>query len=73
MEYRSLNFADKINSQLDIVSTLGKHYGASLPVILDQGESVTNPMPIDGQFIRLIVSAKDSEEFRIETRAKVLA
>ena len=66
VEYRSLNFADKINTQLDIVNTLNKHYGVNLPVIMDQGESVTNPMPIDEQFIRLIVSAADSENFRIE-------
>ena len=66
VEYRSLNYADKINTQLDIVNTLNKHYGVNLPVIMDQGESVTAPLPIHEQFIRLIVSAADSETFRIE-------
>ena len=66
VEYRSLNFADKINTQLDIVNTLNRHYGVNLPVIMDQGESVSHPMPIDEQFIRLIVSANDAETFRIE-------
>ena len=65
VEYRSLNYADKINAKLDIVNTLNRHYGVNLPVIMDHGESVTNPMPIDGQFIRLIVSAED-KDFRIE-------
>ena len=70
VEYRSLNYAEKINSQLDIVDTLNRHYGANLPVIMDQGESVTEPMEIGEQFIRLIVSAPDTEEFRIRTREK---
>lgn len=64
VEYRSLNFADKINAQLDIVNTLNRHYGTNLPVIMDQGESVTDPMTIEEQFIRLIVSAED-KDFRI--------
>lgn len=68
VEYRSLNFADKVNSQLDIVNTLNKHYGVNLPVIIDQAESVTNPMRIEEQVIRLIVSATDNETFRIVTR-----
>ena len=70
VEYRSLNFASKVNSQLDIVNTLNRHYGVSLPVIMDQAESVTEPMPIAGQFIRLIVSAPDTDEFRIKVREK---
>lgn len=70
VEYRSLNYAEKINSQLDIVNTLNRHYGTNLPVIMDQGESVTAPMEIEEQFIRLIVSAPDTEEFRIRTREK---
>ena len=73
VEYRSLNFASKVNSQLDIVSTLSKHYGATLPVIMDQAESVTAPIPIDNQLIRLIVSAPDTDEFRIKAREKGVA
>ena len=69
VEYRSLNFAERINSQLDIVNTLNRHYGVGLPVIMDQGESITDPMPIDEQFIRLIVSAED-KVFRIEHNEK---
>ena len=59
VEYRSLNFAAKVNTQLDIVNTLNKHYGVNLPVIIDQAESVTEPMKINEQTIRLIVSPKD--------------
>lgn len=66
VEYRSLNFAAKVNTELDIINTLNKHYGVNLPVIIDQAESVTSPMKVDEQVIRLIVSPTDTEKFRIE-------
>ena len=65
VEYRSLNFAAKVNTQLDIIDTLNKHYGVNLPVIMDQGESVAKPIEINEQFIRLIVDSK-APNFRIE-------
>ena len=65
VEYRSLNFAAKVNTQLDIIDTLNKHYGVNLPVIMDQGESVTKPIEINEQFIRLIVDSM-ATNFRIE-------
>ena len=65
VEYKSVNFAGQINAKLDIANTLNKHYGTNLPLILDQAESVSEPMKVDEQLIRLIVSAKDTN-FRIE-------
>ena len=59
--YHSANYAAQVNASLDIVSTLMKHYGADLPVLMDQGESVTEPLAVDGQFIRFIVAAEDKE------------
>ena len=67
VEYRSANYAAQVNANLDIVSTLGKHYGVHLPVLMDQGESVTSPLAVDEQFIRFIVSAED-EEIRVEVK-----
>ena len=67
VEYRSLNYAAKINAQMDIVNTLNKHYGVNLPVIMDQGESVSAPLKIDNQLIRLIVSAED-KDLRVEIK-----
>ena len=66
-EYRSLNYAEQINVQIDIVTALAKHYGVNLPVIMDQGESVINPAETEGQRIRLIVSAAD-KAIRVETK-----
>ena len=67
VEYRSVNYAAQVNANLDIVSTLMKHYGVHLPVLMDQGESVTEPLAVDEQFIRFIVSAED-EEIRVEVK-----
>ena len=65
VEYRSANYAAQVNAKLDIVSTLGKHYGVHLPIVMDQGESVTEPLAVDEQLIRLIVSAED-QKIRVE-------
>ena len=67
VDYRSANYAAQVNANLDIVSTLMRHYGVHLPVLMDQGESVTEPLAVDGQFIRFIVSAED-EEIRVEVK-----
>ena len=69
VEYRSANYAAQVNANLDIVSTLMKHYGVHLPVLMDQGESVTRPLAVDAQFIRFIVSPKHNE-VKVELREK---
>nr|DAP26777.1 MAG TPA: chromosome partition protein [Caudoviricetes sp.] len=61
VEYRSANYAAQVNAKLDIVTTLAKHYGVHLPIIMDQGESVSEPLAIDEQLIRLIVSPADTD------------
>jgi len=67
VEYRSANYAAQVNAKLDIVSTLMKHYGVYLPVLMDQGESVSTPLNVDTQLIRLIVSAED-QAIRVELK-----
>ncbi len=67
VEYRSVNYAAQVNAKLDIVTTLSKHYGVHLPIIMDQGESVTRPLAVDEQLLRFIVSAED-EEIRVEVK-----
>ena len=67
VEYRSVNYAAQINAKLDIVSALGRHYGVRLPVIMDQGESVSEPLAVDEQLIRLIVSPADTD-IRVQIR-----
>lgn len=67
VEYRSANYAAQVNAKLDIVTTLAKHYGVHLPIIMDQGESVSTPLNVDTQLIRLIVSAED-QAIRVELK-----
>lgn len=67
VEYRSANYAAQVNAKLDIVTTLGRHYGVHLPILVDQGESVSTPLTVDEQLIRLIVSAAD-QEIRVEVK-----
>ena len=67
VEYRSVNYAAQVNAKLDIVTTLSKHYGVHLPIIMDQGESVSIPLTVDEQMIRLIVSPAD-QEIRVEVK-----
>lgn len=67
VEYRSVNYAAQVNAKLDIVTTLAKHYGVHLPIIMDQGESVSAPLNVDTQLIRLIVSAED-QVIRVELK-----
>lgn len=57
--YSTANKAARINAGLEIISALGEHFGAKLPVFVDNAESVTHLAAIDTQTIRLVVSAAD--------------
>ncbi len=59
--YSDLNNAARINVGLDIIETLSEHYGVSVPVFVDNAESVTRPQEIDSQVIRLAVNENDKE------------
>lgn len=61
----ALNNGGRINCGLDCINTLSSHYGLSFPVFIDNGESITNPIPINSQTIKLVVSEKD-KTLRIE-------
>lgn len=63
-----LNNAARINVGLDIINTLGEHYGFSAPIFVDNAEAVTRLIDTDAQVIRLVVSEKD-KKLRIETAA----
>lgn len=65
VEYKSANTAAQTNAGLEIIDVLNKHYGTSLPVIMDRAESVCQVISIDEQLIRLIVSAPD-EKLRVK-------
>lgn len=54
----SLNNAARINVGLDIINTLGRHYGFTPPVFVDNAESITDIISTEAQQIRLYVDAK---------------
>ena len=68
IEYNTnLNSAAKLNAGLDIINTLGRAAGVSVPVWIDNAESVTSMLPIAAQVIRLHVSGRD-KQLRAEVR-----
>lgn len=63
--YSSLNSAAKMQAGLDVIAALSKLYDVSVPVWLDNRESVSEIPDVDGQVINLFVSA-DDKELRVE-------
>lgn len=57
--YSRLNGAAKVNAGIDIARTIGQYYDISVPVVLDECESVNHPLSTGGQQIRLVVSKDD--------------
>ena len=57
--YNSLNHGARIQAGLDIIQTLGDHYGFRPPIFVDNAESVTDIPQTTAQQIRLVVSAGD--------------
>lgn len=54
--YTFANNAARINAGLEIIDVLSEYYGKSLPVVIDNAESVTHLTDIKAQTIRLCVS-----------------
>lgn len=63
--YRDANNAARINAGLEIIKVLSEHWGISMPVFVDNAESVTKLADMGGQIIRLIVSEND-KKLRLE-------
>lgn len=57
----NLNDGAKINVGIDIINALSRHYGVTVPLFVDNAESVTALEPCDAQVIRLVVSESDKE------------
>ncbi len=57
--YTNANNAGKINAGLEIIDVLSKHYGVSMPIFVDNAESVTKLKEMGSQVIRLVVSEED--------------
>ena len=59
--YINLNSGAKINVGVDIINTLSTAYGVSVPLFVDNAESVTKLEGSENQIIRLVVSENDKE------------
>lgn len=59
--YIGLNNGMKINVGIDIINTLSRAYGVTVPLFVDNAESVTNLEKTDCQVVRLVVSENDKE------------
>ena len=51
-----LNNAARINTGIDIINTLGAHYGMTAPLFIDNAEAVSELIDTPSQLIRLVVS-----------------
>ncbi len=59
--YIGLNNGAKINVGIDIINALSRHYGVTVPLFVDNAESVTRLQECGAQVIRLVVSEQDKE------------
>ena len=59
--YINVNNGAKINVGIDIINTLSGSYGVTVPLFIDNAESVTKIESSDTQIIRLVVSENDKE------------
>lgn len=59
--YIGLNNGMKINVGIDIINTLSSAYGVTVPLFVDNAESVTNLEKCGCQVVRLVVSENDKE------------
>ena len=63
--YHDLCQTEQMHVGLDIIQTLCRYYGLTMPVLIDRSESFITLPETDMQIIRLIVSAED-KELRVE-------
>lgn len=57
--YPDANDGAKVNSGLEVIDVLAKHFGITAPIIVDKAESVTDLQKVDTQIIRLVASKGD--------------
>lgn len=69
--YSDLNTAAKINAGLDITNTLKEYYGVVVPCVIDNAESVLEPLYDGGQQIRLAVTENEDIVIDYENRDEV--
>lgn len=63
--YNEKNRAGQVNASLDIINAFSRHEGISLPIFIDNAESVVDYIPTESQKVLLIVDPK-CKEMKIE-------
>ncbi len=63
--YHDLCQTEQMHVGLDIIQTLSRYYGLTMPVLIDRSESFVSLPKTDMQIIRLVVSA-DDKTLRVE-------
>lgn len=58
--FSTANNAARINAGLEIIDTLSRHWGITMPIFIDNAESVVRLKKISAQVIRLLVSGEDN-------------
>lgn len=56
-----LNTGMQVNVGIDIINALSRHYGVTVPLFVDNAESVTRLESCGAQVVRLVVSENDKE------------
>lgn len=69
--YSDLNTAAKINAGLDITSTLKQYYEVDVPCVIDNAETVQEPLYEGGQQLRLTVTDDEDIVIGYENRDEV--
>jgi len=64
-----LNTGARILVGLDIIETLQKHYGLSMPVFVDNAEAITSPIECDVQQVVKLVAVQRPKNLKVEVAA----
>ncbi len=65
--YPDMSYGQRVFVGVDIINALSKHYGVSVPLYIDNAESLTLPIEADTQIIRLVADP-DKSELEIRTQ-----
>jgi hypothetical protein len=65
--YQDCSYGQKAIMGIDIINTLSDHYRISVPLFVDNSESITYPLEFSGQLIRL-VAQKSVKKLTVEKK-----
>lgn len=69
-EYKDLSASTKIIAGLDIIKAFQKHFGISLPIFIDNSESITYFPEMDAQSIKLYVQEENCPKCSSKTKRR---